>query len=168
MHGSIRDRLEDLLAGRKAVTAENEMLRHLSSCDSCDEQLAAMKAQSEMLQLLRAPEELEPAPGFYARVLQRIEERAKTSIWLAFISSTFGRRLMYASLSLTLVLGAYVVAEESRDGHLAGTAVIAQGTREDVPVVGSEAQQRDAVLANFEVHGPGLHARPVSYEGTLQ
>ena len=169
MHGSIRDRLEDLLAGKRTVAAEEDMVRHLSSCVSCGEQLAAMKAQSEMLQLLRAPEELEPAPGFYARVLQRIEERAKTSIWSVLIYSPFGKRLVYASLSLTLLLGAYVVAQESRDGHLGGSNVFAQSTHEDVPVVGSEAEQRDAVLANFATHGnSALRARPVSYEGTLQ
>ncbi|MBV8828779.1 MAG: hypothetical protein JO108_06075 [Acidobacteriaceae bacterium] len=169
MHGSIRDGLEGLLAGKQTGLAEQELRQHLSSCEGCEQQLAAMQAQSEMLQLLRYPEELDPAPGFYARVLQRIEERARVSIWAAFIQSAFGRRLMYASVSVTLILGTYVVAEEALDGHLRNTMVSTQDTHRDIPVVGTEAQQRDAVLANFESHPvPGLHAQPISYEGTVQ
>jgi hypothetical protein len=115
-----------------------------------------MKAQSEMLQSLRAPELLEPAPGFYARVLQRIEERAKDSIWASFIYSPFAKRLVYASLTLALMLGTYVITEESRDGHLGKPAVVAQQLHEDPLVAGSQAEQRDAVLANFASHSGSL------------
>jgi hypothetical protein len=112
-----------------------------------------MKAQAEMLSSLRAPEELEPAPGFYARVLQRIEERAKDSMWGAFIYSPFAKRLLYASLTVAVMLGTYVVTEEARDGHLLGRqAVIAENVHYDPPVIGSETEQRDAVLKNFALH----------------
>jgi hypothetical protein len=114
-----------------------------------------MKAQAELLKSLRAPEEMEPAPGFYARVLQRIEQRAKDSIWAAFIYSPFSKRLVYASLTVAVMVGTYVVAQESRDGHLGGTSIVAQQLHDDPLVAGSQAQQRDAVLANFASHsGP--------------
>jgi hypothetical protein len=103
-----------------------------------------------MLQELRVPEEVEPAAGFYARVMQRIEERARQSIWAVFIYSPFAKRLTYASFALAVLLGSYVIAEESRDGHLtAPSTMVAQGSHFDPPVVGSTAQQRDAVLENF-------------------
>ena len=108
-----------------------------------------MSTQSELLKTLRAPEELEPAAGFYARVLQRIEERAKESIWAAFIYSPFSKRLVYASLTIALMLGTYVIAEESRDGHLGATRMVAQQLHDGPLVVGNQAEQRDAVLANF-------------------
>jgi hypothetical protein len=112
-----------------------------------------MQRQAEMLAVLRAPEEVEPAPGFYARVLQRIEERARVSMWASFIYSRFAKRLTYASLTVAVMLGTYVVTEEARDGHLLGRqSVLAQNAHEDLPVTGDEGQQRDAVLKNFAVH----------------
>lgn len=112
-----------------------------------------MQEQGKMLATLRVPEEMEPAPGFYARVIQRIEECAKESMWGAFIYSVFAKRLIYASLTIAVMLGTYVVTQEARDGHLLGSqAVVAQNVHYDAPVIGSETQQRDAVLENFAVH----------------
>jgi hypothetical protein len=110
-----------------------------------------MKQQADLLRSLTVEEEVEPVVGFYARVLQRIEERAKGSIWAIFIDSPFGKRLVFASLALAMLLSTYVVAEESRDGHLGGNPIIAQETHNDPdePVMGSRSQQRDAVLVNF-------------------
>jgi hypothetical protein len=111
-----------------------------------------MRTQAEMLQTLRPAEEVEPAPGFYARVLQRIEERGNRSIWSVFSDSPFGRRLAYASLTIAILLGSYVVTQESRDGHLRGANMVAQDMHYDAPVVGDQAQQRDATLENFAAH----------------
>ncbi len=151
MHGSMLDGLEDLLAARGAA-AEQDALKHLSSCAGCSSELHSMKAQSELLRSLRAPEEMLPAPGFYARVLQRIEERAKHSIWSVLIYSPFAKPLVYASLTLALMLGSYVITQESRDGHLGGERMVAQQLHDAPLVMGSPAQQRDAVLANFVSH----------------
>ena len=149
MHAPIRDRLEDLLSADKEGLGDYPLAQHLSSCSECSSELRAMKAQSEMLHSLRAPNDSEPAPGFYARVMQRIEQRAKESIWASLIYSPFASRLTYASLTLAVVLGGYVIAQESRDGHLSGPVMVAQ---RDVPVIGTQAQQRDAVLENFATH----------------
>ena len=146
MPGSIRKELI-----RDGWDKNSEALHsHLSSCRECSTEVNAMRAHSALLQGLRAPEEAEPAAGFYARVLQRIEERAKQSIWAVFIYSPFAKRLTYASFALAVLLGSYVVAEESRDGHLtAPVTMVAGGAHFDPPVVGSVAEQRDAVLENF-------------------
>ena len=130
MHGSIRDRLEDLLtADRPAVSRDmrctRELLEHLSSCNECATEFQAMKQQADLLRSLAA-EEQEPVVGFYGRVLQRIEERAKDSIWAVFVDSPFGKQIMFASLALAMLLCTYVIAQESRDGHLGGDGVVAQ------------------------------------------
>lgn len=149
MHGSVRESLEDLLAARGAAVSKNGVAQHLSSCNECASEIESMKAQAELLKTLRAPEELEPTAGFYARVLQRIEERTRESMWAVFIYSPFSKRLVYASLTMALMLGSYVIAQESRDGHLRGTRMVAQQLHEGPLVAGSQAEQRDAVLANF-------------------
>ncbi len=154
MHGSIRNRLEDLLAAKGFAAKDPELIEHLSSCMECSSDLAAMKEQAEALHGLRAPEEVEPAAGFYARVMQRIEERTKDSIWAGFIYSSFAKRLTYASLAIALLLGSFVIGQETRDGHLTGERMIAQ-YHDDARVIGSQQQQRDAVLVNFASHqGP--------------
>ena len=152
MHGSIRDRLEDLLRAESSVGSQKALSEHLSSCDECAGELAAMKSQAAMLKRLRPPEEVEPAAGFYARVLQRIEERGNRSIWSVFTDSPFGKRLAYASLTIAILLGSYVVSQESRDGHLRSVNMVAQDMHYDAPVIGDQAQQRDATLENFAAH----------------
>jgi len=154
MHGSIRDRLEDLLRADSTVSRDmscmQDLYDHLSSCDECATEFQAMKQQADLLRSLAVEEEVEPVVGFYGRVLQRIEERAKDSIWAVF-DSPFGKRIMFASLALAMLLCTYVIAEESRDGHLSGNAVVAQDVNRDIddPVMGTQSQQRDAVLVNF-------------------
>jgi hypothetical protein len=135
---------------------------HLSACEECASEFRLMKAQAAMVRSLRAADDVAPAPGFYGRVMQRIEERAKDSIWAVFIYSPFGKRLAYASLTLALALGSYVITREVRDGHLLSERMVAQAVHYDAPVIGSQAQQRDAVLENFATH----HFAPD--QGTLQ
>lgn len=115
-----------------------------------------MKTQSDLLHSLRAPDELEPGPGFYARVIQRIEERAKDSVWAAFIYSPFAKRLTYAALAATLLLSSYVISQEMQSAPT-DEQVAVQQFHEDPLVTGSVQQQRDAVLVNF-----------VSHQGQLQ
>jgi hypothetical protein len=159
MHGFIRDQLEDLLTAEPCAARlprgnanydTNEAAKHLESCAECSSEFEPIKAQSALLRTLRAPEEeTEPAAGFYARVMQRIEERTKDSIWSVFIYSPFGKRLAYASLAIAALLSTYVVSLEARDGHLGGENIVARQVTGDAPCFGSQAQQRDAVLTNF-------------------
>jgi hypothetical protein len=149
MHGPIRDRLEDLLRGR----GYSSVAGHLADCAECSTELDAMKQQCGILAGLRASE-IEPAAGFYARVLQRIEDGEIGSFWAFFVDSPFSKRLAFASLTVALALGSYVVSQESRERTLAGGTIIAYngGSHQDVPVMGDRAEQRDAVLTNFAVH----------------
>jgi hypothetical protein len=65
--------------------------------------------------------------------------------------------LAFASATLALLLASFVVAQESRDGHLTGGNLMAQDIHTIAPVTGDQAEQRDAVLVNL-----------VSYEGSTQ
>jgi anti-sigma factor RsiW len=160
MHEYIRERLEDLLAaaapgGRlQGSIAKHDVEgvgKHLQSCAECSRELEAMKAQSALLHTLRAPDgDVEPDAGFYARVIERIEQCAKDSIWSVFVYSPFGKRLAFASLAIAALLSTYVVSLEARDGHLGGENLVAQQQLNgEAPCFGSQAQQRDAVLLNF-------------------
>ena len=153
MHGSIRNELESLLEGKADRGAVKQ---HISSCSECAGEVAAMRTQSDLFRSLKPGEEVEPAAGFYARVLQRIEERTKDSIWAVFVYSPFGKRFALASLSVALLLGSYVVAEEKLDGHLTAHADAVEQVHYDVPMDGDQAQQRDAVLQNFAAHNVDL------------
>jgi predicted anti-sigma-YlaC factor YlaD len=155
MHRSIRDRLEHLLAARGAAGEEN-VRPHLTECPECSSEFEAMRHTAGLLKSLRSVEAVEPEPGFYARVMQRIEETAKDSIWAVFIYSPFGKRLAYASLTIAVMLGTYVVTEESQEVSIRSRNVVARNAHYDPPVFGTQAQQRDAVLANFASHQGSL------------
>jgi anti-sigma factor RsiW len=146
MHGPIRDRLEDLLSSK---TQQMDASGHLASCPGCADELKQMQAQSALFRSLRAPEELEPPPGFYARVMQRIEEEGVGSVWSVFLEGPFGKRLIYASLALALILGTWIVGVEREDGHMGSEPVIAEQANRDMPVTGDPAHQRDVVLVNL-------------------
>jgi anti-sigma factor RsiW len=147
MHGVIRDRLEEVLRSQDVLTGREEVNSHLASCQECVRELAALREQSRMVQSLRA--EAEPSAGFYARVMQRIEEHAQNSIWAVFLYSPFGKRLAFASLALALLLGTYVVGMESHDGHLFASSTVMAQEDGDAPVHGDSSDKRDAVLVNF-------------------
>ncbi len=149
MHGSIRNRLEDLL-GAEQSAGHQDTSTHLSSCLKCSALYRNMRSHSEMLRGLRAPDEAEPVAGFYARVLQRIEEQARESIWAAFIYSRFADRLIYISLTVVVLLGSYVVAHEHQDGHLGSGSIVSENAENVTPVFGDQSQRRAAVLANFQ------------------
>ncbi len=140
MHRSIRDHLEEVLAGSRDG---GEFQEHLKDCEECGAQLKAMREQALLLRDLRS--ETEPRPGFYARVMERIEAEGPASIWNVFIESAFGRRLAMASMALALLLGLYVVAAEQKDHSTVLTVSGDQGQVWNQP----GTPDRDAVLLNL-------------------
>ncbi len=160
MHEPIRENLEDLLGKDRGCLPLRE---HLESCPECSDELEQLQAQSLQFRALRAPGQLqlEPTEGFYARVLQRIEEQEIEPIWSFFFESSFSRGLAVGSLGIVLALGSYVISERRSEPTLASQSVIAlNGTHHyDEPVIGSQAEQRDAVLDNFAEHLPGIEGQ---------
>ena len=95
-----------------------------------------MEEQTLLLQSLRITEEVDPMPGFYARVVERIDRQRPASFWDLLVNPLFNRQLAAASLALLLLLGVYVVqngvldspnipariiAVENKDAHMLGT-----------------------------------------------
>ena len=72
-----------------------------------------MRDHAVVFRSLRAPlEDLEPRPGFYARVMERIEAQGPVSIWNLFFESVFGRRIAIASLALLMLMGVYLISTD--------------------------------------------------------
>jgi len=117
-HTVIESELENVLAGRPVSAAFRS---HLETCAGCREEVALFQHQASLIRTLRVSEdelwqeEVAPAPGFYARVMQQIEEveaQASPSIWTIFLQP-FGQRLAFASLALFVVLSGVLLTVEN-------------------------------------------------------
>jgi hypothetical protein len=71
-------------------------------------------------------EAAEPSAGFYARVMARIEAETQNSVW-SFLFEPFGRRIIYASMALGIVLLAAAMLAPMPE---ADEAVVAQQAME--------------------------------------
>jgi hypothetical protein len=107
-----------------------------------------------MLRSLQCDADIEARPGFYARVMERIEARGPLSIWAQLLEPGFGRRLAFASATLVVLLGTYLVTTEPGDNSLASNpAITYDATTAQVDMSGNDTLQqqreRDAVLVNL-------------------
>jgi hypothetical protein len=152
MHEEIRENLEEYLRG-PAAKIPQEFHAHLGACQDCASELRLLKMQSEMLQSIRAASEIEPRAGFYARVMERIEQQGQpASIWSVLLQPRFGRRLAVATAALALLLAGYLVSTEpGEQGIAAAPAVVMTDTASDAIPQNTlqQQQQRDAVLVNL-------------------
>jgi len=151
MHEPILDYLEEYLRDPGDPSISREFHAHLGSCSSCEDEVRVLAIQAPILRTLRRPVDVEPVPGFYARVMTRIEERSVDSFWSPLLDRGFGKRLAFACAALALLVGTYIVSTEPSD-HFAsphGIVVMRDSavTFEDESV---QPQQRDAVLTSFE------------------
>jgi hypothetical protein len=165
-HAVIENELESFLAGRQ-VSADFH--KHLEGCPGCRDEVSLFRHQASLLRSLRVSEdeiwqeEIAPAPGFYARVMEQIEaveEQASPSIWTIFLQP-FGQRLAFASLALFVVLSGVLLTVDN-DAPATQTAQGASGTalfadQETVPTVSATHRvtgnnteaDRDAVLTQL-------------------
>ena len=85
-------------------------------------------------------------------VTARIEAQSRPSFWSVFLEPAFGRRLMYASMTLVVLLGTYLISSESSE-PLAVATTAEQYLVEENPAVGANPQQdRDAVLVGLATY----------------
>jgi hypothetical protein len=110
-----------------------------------DEQL------TELMQTLRCPEgDVAPRPGFYAKVMDRIEAQQRSSIWSIFLEPVFSKRLAFASMAMILLLGvALFNANPQDDDDMAtigggGAPVVFYSEDQPAPALGG---QPDALRA---------------------
>ena len=161
MHKPVRENLEEYLKGRGGKFTRripSEMEAHLGSCAECAGELKEFEKHAAAMRSFRVPAGMEPRAGFYARVMQRIDEaRAANSVWTAFLDPVFGKRIMYAAATLALLLGAYLVSTERGPAYHPPTSIIAPvqtattGTPDDPDSV-TTPQERDAVLVNLATY----------------
>jgi hypothetical protein len=111
MHRLTEDHLEEILSGA-GLAGDHPALLHLDSCQECRFVVGLMREQSALLQDLRVPAEIDPHPGFYARVLDRIEAQKPVSIWSLFAESWMGRALAPAALAMVLLMGGFLLYSE--------------------------------------------------------
>jgi anti-sigma factor RsiW len=155
IHKPTLEGLEDHLAGRAGAPSLERFHSHLAQCLECREMVARMEAQSGLVRSLRAPEETLPARGFYARVMNRIEQQSAGSFWSVLLEPVFGRRLMYASLALFLLLGTAAVSFHT--GGLVQALPAEMIAQTDLPPTMDLDQQesRQVVLVNLATYDGG-------------
>lgn len=116
MHAVVMDSLEEYLSGAVTPAVERQIEAHLNACDSCREEVSGMREMATLFGSLRTEEVLDPAPGFYAGVMRRVEERkpAPSFASLFALDFAFGRRLVFASLLTLAVLGTFLATNEAQ------------------------------------------------------
>ena len=151
MHESMKESLEDYLRGG----ADPKTEEHLRSCENCRSEVQAMRAQSRLFQSLKAPANFEIDPGFYARVMNRVETQARPSVWSLFGESLFAKRLVYASATLLVLFSSYLASSPASDDALAAgrPEVILAGQQLPEPVSMDPQKDRDVILVNLASWG---------------
>jgi len=150
MHEPLKGHIEDYLQGGKHLP---DVEQHLAQCASCRAEAAQMKRQSELFQSLRGPDNLDVDAAFYARVMNRIETQARPSIWNLFGESIFAKRLAYASLTLIVLLGTYLVSAPEPEQIANSPEVMMIDEPQSTAVVGTDVQKdREAILVNLATY----------------
>ncbi len=153
MHEPVLARLEEYLESREPIA---EVEAHLRSCAECREELKEMRRlQAGLFEVFRAPGNIEPRAGFYARVMNQIESQTRPSIWNLFGESLFAKRLAYASMSLVVLLGTYFVSSQPAEETVASGApeAILAGDEQTGPPIGADPQRdRETVLVNLATY----------------
>src|ERR1700720_1097853 len=155
MHQPIKDNLEEYLKG-SAQQIPQAFHAHLVACEECASELRLLETQANMLRSLRSVEDVGPTPGFYARVMERVEDQGRASVWSVFLQPSFGRRLAIASATLVVLLGTYLVTTEpgAPSVALAPTAptdIVSSVPASEAGTIPDSLQQqrrRDAVLVD--------------------
>ena len=114
MHAVVMQSLEEFLSGTLNPAAQRDIEAHLKSCDACRGEIRNMREVSQWFGSLRTEEAVIPTPGFYARVMQQVEQQAAPRARGLFgLDFAFGRRMVFACLLTLAVLGSYLVSRET-------------------------------------------------------
>jgi anti-sigma factor RsiW len=132
MHSVVMENIEEFLAGTLEPAEHQALQAHLNSCELCREEVRGMQSVSLLFASLRTEATFDPAPGFYARVMQKAEATKPVSFFAGIFAmdAAFGRKLVFSSLLTLGVLGGYLISRES--SYMAGPtpdAIMAEQTR---------------------------------------
>jgi anti-sigma factor RsiW len=125
------DRIEEYLSGTLETPVQRAIEAHLAGCPACREELHAMDEVSGMFASLKAEEEWERSPSFFAGVMEQVgRSRGVPSFSGLFsLDLAFGRRLVFASLLTLALLGTFLVSREAdlmNAGGVSPEALLAQ------------------------------------------
>lgn len=157
MHRVIRDHLEAVLAETDhpvSAAGGGPAKLHLEQCAECRGEIEAMREHARLLRGMRGPQ-MEPRAGFYARVMERIENQGPASIWYVFSESPFARRIAFASMALAMAIGVYLYSSAPQETLMAQPAAPFISTTlpgEDQPgldLTQPGGPDRNAVLVNL-------------------
>jgi len=89
--------------GRLAPTARQALNGHIQACPACR---TWQQEQSWLLDLVKTPSRLQPSPGFYSGLRDKIEPSAARPRLFAFSPDFFRPALLRAAMVLALILSA--------------------------------------------------------------
>ncbi|MBM3738598.1 MAG: hypothetical protein FJW39_22700 [Acidobacteria bacterium] len=157
MDRRIEDNLERYLHGSLDPRARTEFDGVLAMDDETRRLVEQFEQHAKLIRSALRPEaETDPAPGFYARVMDRIEAQRGNSFWSLFLEPVFFRRLAVASAALLVLLGVLLVSPPAEQAVMAGIEqVLAQPDSDDAQWSVDEHQDRnrDALLVNLTTYG---------------
>jgi anti-sigma factor RsiW len=118
MDSLVRELLEEYLAGTLRGARKTQLETHLAKNPKAAVELEQYEQASALLAALRLPEDelVAPEPGFYARVMQCVEQQRESPFWMLFLEPLFIRRLAFASLMWFALMGTYVASFEAPSG----------------------------------------------------
>jgi len=152
MHRPIKEHLEDYLQRGTVPPLPAEFEAHLKSCESCRDEVGRMKAQGALMRSLGVQEEIGPAAGFYARVMQRIESARPATIWDALMEPLFVRRVAYACAAVILFLFSYMVRTEPAEPMASNSPEFIMAVQPQPQLAGAVDKDRQAVLLTLATY----------------
>lgn len=155
MHNIVREHLESYLEGRCTGSQMERIQNHLAGCPECRDLLEQIVETNHLIQVLKCPSpDLDPAPGFYARVMDVIEARQRASFWSFLLDPVFGKRLVLASLGLVLILGSFMAATSPEPVETANApeAILAAPRATETAPSENVDRDRDAILVQLATY----------------
>ena len=153
MDSFLQERLENYLAGRLNEQDLAEFERRLAADSSANEEITAFRATADLFAEFKVDtsEDMEPAPGFYYRVMEQVEAEQGESLWSLFLQPLVMRRFAFAALMWLLMLGSVAVLHDDTTAQSVQLAdsILKQQPPEQIYVrLGPDLQQnRDSMLA---------------------
>ena len=123
MHEPVRSQLEEILQGRMTPGVREAVRAHLAACRACASEVRELQLYSGIVRSLRVTDPPELPAGFYARVMQRVEAQGRPSFWSLLLDPVFGRRLVYATGAMFLLMASFLLATTGEQPELARTPV---------------------------------------------
>jgi anti-sigma factor RsiW len=128
MHAVVIESLEEYLSGRLEPAACRRVEDHLRDCARCRAGMDAMADASRLFASFHG-EACDPAPGFYARVVERIDTSSAVPSVAGFFAFDliFLRRMAFSCMLLLVAMGGFLVSREvAYRGSFTPEAILSQ------------------------------------------